>query len=294
MMDFGTVNKPAVPKESLILENPSMSDQEFARLSGLFYGHTGITLPHTKKNMLTSRLMKRVKILGLRSFGEYYDYIVGDGRDSEFLNAVDMVSTNKTEFFREPVHFTYLRESALPDLAALRAGHGKKKIEIWSAGCSSGEEIYTLAMVLAEFSCNSYSLQFTITGTDISQRMLEKAQRGVYNRSEIQGIPPDLLRKYFLRGTRSQSGYYRVVPELRNKVDIHHLNLMEDAWSMQPDIIFCRNVMIYFDHETRNRLINKFYSRLLKDGYLFIGHSETLHGMETDFKLLIPTIYRKC
>lgn len=288
-----TTNRMAVSKEYLILENPTMSDQEFARLSDLFYNHTGITLPHTKKNMLTSRLMKRLKTLGLRCFGEYYDYIVGEGRDSEFLNAVDMVSTNKTEFFRESNHFAYLKETALPDMVTLRASQGKKKIEIWSAGCSSGEEVYSLAMTAGEFLGN-YSFQFLITGTDISHRMLEKARRAVYSRPEIQGIPPELLRKYFLRGTRSQSGYYRVVPELRSKVNIQHLNLMGDSWSMQPDVIFCRNVMIYFDHETRNRLINRFYSRLSKDGYLFIGHSETLHGMKTDFRLVVPTIYRKC
>jgi len=295
MLDINTgLNANAL----LFRDAPDMSDREFALFSDLIYRHAGITLPPAKKTMLVSRLLKRLRTLGLQSFTEYYNYITTpEGSQAEFIHTVDMISTNKTEFFRESSHFTFLREVVLPELVAQGRCQGKRKITVWSAGCSSGEEPYTLAIVMAEFglSIPAGSMDFSIFATDISHRMLDKGRRGVYSEVDIQGVPPDYLRKYFMRGTKGQEGYYRVVPELRNRVGFQHYNLMDDSvpFHVPMDFIFCRNVMIYFDQGTRTRLVNKFYKHLVDGGYLFIGYSETLHGMETDFKLARPTVYRK-
>jgi len=275
-----------------------MSDQEFALFSDLVYRHAGITLPPAKRTMLVSRLLKRLRALGMYSFLDYYNYITSpEGRQAEFPHTIDMVSTNKTEFFREAGHFKFLREVVLPELMDRGRQLGKRKITAWSAGCSSGEEPYTLAIVMAESgsSIPAGSMEFSIFATDISHRMLDKGRRAVYSEVDIQGIPPDYLRKYFMRGTKGQEGYYRVAPELRNRVGFQHYNLMDDSVPFHGpmDFIFCRNVMIYFDQGTRTRLIKKFYKHLVDGGYLFIGHSETLHGMETDFKLASPTVYQK-
>ncbi len=290
------VAKAQIAEDSAFsVEHPAMSQEEFAALSTLFYSYTGITLPPSKKNLLVSRLLKRIKILGCRSFAEYYEYITGAGGQSEFVHAVDVVSTNKTEFFREPGHFACLREAVLPALCRAGSGQAGREVIVWSAGCSSGEEPYTLAMVLADFFKDRGGRSFSIVATDISHRMLEKAQRAVYTESDIQGIPAEYVRRYCLRGTKSQDGYYRIVPELRGRASFRYLNLMDGSWCLQGsvDIIFCRNVMIYFDQANRGRLVRRFYDQLAPGGYLFIGHSETLHGMDTDFKLVLPTVYTR-
>ncbi|MDD5153811.1 MAG: protein-glutamate O-methyltransferase [Desulfovibrionales bacterium] len=279
-----------------IFNPPDMSDQEFALFSDLVYRHAGITLPPSKRNMLVSRLLKRLRALGLHSFLDYYNYITSPGgHQAEFPHTIDMISTNKTEFFREAGHFKFLREVVLPELAARGRRVGEGKITSWSAGCSSGEEPYTLAMVMTEHLKGYGGGEFSILATDISHRMLDKGRRAVYSEVDIQNVPSDYLRKYFMRGTKGQEGYYRVAPELRNRVGFQHYNFMDDSVPFHGpmDFIFCRNVMIYFDQGTRTRLIKKFYKHLVDGGYLFIGHSETLHGMETDFKLASPTVYRK-
>ena len=281
---------------SLFRDAPDMSDREFALFSDLIYRHAGITLPPAKKTMLVSRLLKRLRTLGLQSFTEYYNYITTpEGHQAEFIHAVDMISTNKTEFFRESSHFTFLREVVLPGLVGQGRCQGKRKITAWSAGCSSGEEPYTLAMVMTEHLKIYGGGQFSILATDISHRMLDKARCAVYAGPEVQGVPESYLRKYFMRGIKEQEGYYRVAPELSDRITFQYLNLMEGFFPFRGpiDIIFCRNVMIYFDHKTRTNLVERFYDRLVDGGYLFIGHSETLHGMKTDFKPAGPTVYRK-
>lgn len=283
-------------KRGLPSDNLPMSDQEFVLLSDLIYRYAGITLPLTKKSMLVSRLLKRLRALGLHSFLEYYNYITSPaGRQAELSQTIDLVSTNKTDFFREPDHFTFLAETVLPELFALNIPPTAKKINTWSAGCSSGEEPYTLAMILAEFVQARSDIDFCILATDISHRVLDRGRRAVYSENDIEVVPGNYHRKYFMRGVRGQEGYYRVVPELRNRIIFRYLNLMDASFpSLSPmDFIFCRNVMIYFDHKTRTNLIEKFYNQLVEGGYLFIGHSETLHGMETNFKLIRPTVYRK-
>jgi chemotaxis protein methyltransferase CheR len=279
-------------RRDLAHNTPVMSDREFALLSNFINRHTGITLPPAKKNMLVARLLKRLKELHLSSFLDYYNYISSpEGYQSEFANAIDMVSTNETKFFREPGHFKFLSEVALPKLANQK----RRKVNVWSAGCSSGEEPYTIAMALAEFGQANGGIEFSIFATDISNRMLEKGKGAIYTESDIQSVPNTWPKKYLMRGTGSRKGYHRVVPELRNKVIFQHLNLMDGSFPFRApmDFIFCRNVMIYFEAKARAGLVQKFYNHLVEGGHLFIGHSETLHGMETEFKIVVPTVYQK-
>jgi chemotaxis protein methyltransferase CheR len=198
---------------------------------------------------------------------------------------INQVTTNKTDFFREPAHFDYLRCKVLPELSRTRSA-----IAAWSAGCSSGEEPYTLGMVLKEFGCN-----FTILGTDISTKVLDKAKLAVYDEERIDPISPELKKKYLLASKDRIKRLYRIVPELREHVKFRRLNFMDGDFGFREplDIIFCRNVIIYFDKPTQERLLNKFYHCLAPDGYLFMGHSETLFGMDVPLIQAAPTIYRK-
>ncbi|MDY7038169.1 MAG: CheR family methyltransferase [Thermodesulfobacteriota bacterium] len=282
-------------------------------------------LPPAKKTMLTARLHKRLRALGMNSFGQYYDYVnSSDGRREELTRMIDVVSTNKTEFFRESAHFDFLRNQGLPKLVSLKNDHGRKKLNIWSAGCSSGEEPYTLAMVLSGFfngrrnkdqtsaepttrrifnsTARPFNLsttrppdQFSILATDISTRMLSKAAKAIYPKQMVEPVPPMMKHKYLMRGKGSQKEFCRIVPELRNCINFQRLNLMDRDFGIRVlmDIIFCRNVIIYFDRQTQIELFEKFYNQLVPGGYLFIGHSESLHGISERFDPVATTIYRK-
>ncbi|MCD6223910.1 MAG: protein-glutamate O-methyltransferase [Deltaproteobacteria bacterium] len=291
----------------------AMSDRLFKSFSEFIYGECGIKLPLAKKAMLTVRLLKRLRALGIRSFGQYYDYVCSpESRGEELMRMIDAVSTNKTDFFREPAHFDFLRNQALPDLVGPMHNGGRKKLNIWSAGCSSGEEPYTLAMVLAEFlngtqnqnkACVNTRLgiapqpldQFSILATDISTQVLATAKKAIYPKQMINPVPPMMKRKYLMHGIGSQKEFYRMVPELRSRITFQRLNFMENNFGirMPMDIIFCRNVIIYFDRQTQIKLFEKFYNQLVPGGYLFIGHSESLHGINNRFRLVATTTYRK-
>jgi len=291
----------------------AMSDRLFGRFGELIYGECGIKLPPAKKTMLTVRLLKRLRALGMNSFGHYYDYVCSpESRGEELMRMIDAVSTNKTDFFREPVHFDFLRTQALPNLVDPIHNGGRKKLNIWSAGCSSGEEPYTLAMVLAEFfngiqnqnkacvttrsgTANKPLDQFSILATDISIQVLETAKKAIYPKQMVNPVPPMMKRKYLMHGTGSQKEFYRMVPELRSRITFQRLNFMENNFGirMLMDIIFCRNVIIYFDRQTQIKLFEKFYNQLAPGGYLFIGHSESLHGINNRFSLVATTTYRK-
>jgi chemotaxis protein methyltransferase CheR len=249
-----------------------------------------------KKSMLMSRLLKRLRALNIDSFADYYDYLMSpEGQKNEVMHMIDVVSTNKTEFFREPAHFDFLKKVALPELIVGEKKENPKKIFVWSAGCSSGEEAYTLAIVIAALLESYPGIMFSILATDISRKMLNVAEKAIYNKSAIKYIPLHHIHKYFMRGERSQNGFYRIVPKLRSCVTVKYFNLMESFSPIQVkmDFIFCRNVMIYFNRETREVLTNKFYNQLKDGGYLFVGSSETLNGLETKFVQAGPTIYRK-
>lgn len=275
----------------------SMSDNEFNLFSALIYNRLGIKMPYSKKLMLISRLTKRLKILGLRSYKEYYDFLLTDkGKSEEFNKMVDAVTTNKTDFFREPDHFNILVKKVLPDLEEMENFIERKMINIWSAGCSTGEEAYTLTMVLSEYFSGAKSNgKFNILATDISPKVLQAGHDAIYTESVIQPIPVSMRQKYLMRGTGDRKGLFRIIPTLRERVTFKQLNLMDNSFSVstQMDIIFCRNVIIYFDKETQKELFKKFFKHLVPGGYLFIGSSETLYGVNSDFIPVGPTVYRK-
>jgi chemotaxis protein methyltransferase CheR len=264
----------------------TLSNKDFCRLKEFIYKECGINIIDSKKTMLEARLQKRLRKLDLTSFSKYCDYLFSPhGEKEELTDMINQVTTNKTDFFREPAHFDYLRYKVLPELSRTRS-----TIAAWSAGCSSGEEPYTLAMVLKEFGCN-----FAILATDISTRVLDKAKLAVYDEEETDPISPKLKKKYLLASKDRIKRLYRIAPELRAHVKFRRLNFMDDefGFSQPVDIIFCRNVIIYFDKPTQERLLNKFYHCLAPDGYLFMGHSETLFGMDVPLIQAAPTIYRK-
>lgn len=275
----------------------TISDKEFHRLSEFIHTECGIKMPSVKKVMLEARLQKRLRALGMSTFSEYCDFLFSPrGIDIELVHMIDVVTTNKTDFFREPAHFTYLTGTVLPALIRLHGAGVRKPLSVWSAGCSTGEEPYTLSMVLSEFARREVSgFSFFILATDISTRVLEAAQRGIYSEDRIQPIPQELRKRYLLRSRDRSRDLVRIVPELRERVLFRRLNFMEGDFGMRKlvDIVFCRNVLIYFDKETQEAVLNRFCRHLVPGGYLFLGHSETLNGLDVPLVQTSPTIYRK-
>lgn len=273
----------------------SIPYKDFRRLGELIHNISGIKVSDPKKTMIESRLQRRLKKLGMQSIQEYLDYLFSpDGMQDELINMIDEVTTNKTDFFREPGHFDFLTKHALPEMIEAHSEEIHKKLTIWSAGCSSGEEPYTLAMVLSEFA-SQRRFSFLILATDISKSMLEKAALAIYDAERIAPVPVDLQKKYLLRGKDRTQRRFRVVPELRQLVKFRILNFMDSDFGFREpiDIIFCRNVIIYFDKKTQEELLRKFCNSLTSRGYIFMGHSETLFGMDLPLVQVAPTIYRK-
>jgi len=273
-----------------------MSHGEFDRLSEFIVGHCGIKMPAAKKIMLESRLQKRLRALGMASFAAYCDFVLEspDGT-GELVHMIDAVTTNKTDFFREPVHFQFLAETALPEFLADGGSPGRRKFTVWSAGCSSGEEPYTLAIVLSEFREVHPDFDFSIIATDISTRVLDKARLGIYDQHVAAGISLPIKQKYFLRSKDRDKGQVRVAPELRALVAFQRLNLMDERLmaSELMDAVFCRNVIIYFERATQQKLLSRLCHCLKPNGYLFLGHSETVHGFDLPLLRISSTIYRK-
>ena len=271
-----------------------MSDKEFVRLSEFIEASCGIELPQAKKTMLEGRLRKRLRALGIESFERYCEFLFSPGgSQSEYIHMIDAVTTNKTDFFREPDHFDYLFERILPELAPLY-GFGKK-LNVWSAACSTGEEPYTLAMVLSEFAESCPGVGFSILATDISSAVLEKAKSGIYEHARVSPIPMALRKKYLLKSKKEDKGLVRVVPQLRNSVRFERLNFMEEEYGINEPmaIVFCRNVLIYFDRSTQEKLLKRLSQHLVSGGYLFVGHSENLRGMDLPLAQEDASIFRK-
>jgi len=273
----------------------SIPYKDFRRLGELIHNVSGIKVSDPKKTMIESRLQRRLKKLGMQSIQEYLEYLFSpDGMQDELINMIDEVTTNNTDFFREPGHFDFLTKHALPEMIEAHSEEIHKRLTIWSAGCSSGEEPYTLAMVLSEFA-SQRRFSFLILATDISKSMLEKAALAIYDAERIAPVPVDLQKKYLLRGKDRTQKRFRVVPELRQLVKFRVLNFMDSDFGFREpiDIIFCRNVIIYFDKKTQEELLRKFCNSLTSRGYIFMGHSETLFGMDLPLVQVAPTIYRK-
>jgi len=270
-----------------------LSDAEFKKFSDLIYQHVGIYMKSEKKELLNARLGKRLRECRLDSFQEYFEFISRpDQQTREFVKFLDSVSTNFTSFFREVSHFEYLKNSVLPELMANRGGN--REFVFWSSASSSGEEPYTLAIFLNEFAAHAPGFRYKIMATDISTRVLAMAEHGVYPLEQTSKVPHELLKRYFQKGMGASAGKVKIKDELRRQVAFQRFNLMDDfPWHGEMDVIFCRNVMIYFDRPTQERLIGKFHQCLNKGGYLFIGHSESISSIKHDFVQVEATTYKK-
>ena len=278
------------PSDSL---GPSLSTRDFARLGQFIHQLLGIQMPPAKRVMLESRLRRRLRALGLTNFSAYCDLILAAPPGAEELvHLTSAVTTNKTDFFREPQHFDVLVGKVIP--AILRAGGlaDRRPLRLWSAACSSGEEPYTLAMVLSE-AAQELRFRFDLLGSDISMRVLEHALRATYDEAHIAPIPQALRKKYLLRH-KDRPGEVRIAPELRRLVRFRQINLLDSAYPVDhaQDIIFCRNVFIYFDRPTQEGILRRFCDHLVPGGYIFLGHSETINGLDVPLEAIAPTVYR--
>lgn len=267
------------------MELKPISTKEFSLFKAFIFDEAGISLAPAKQPLVSSRLSKRLRHHGLRSFGEYYQYIQISENATEKQIAINLLTTNETHFFREPKHFDFLRDKILP----FRSRGGT--FRVWSAASSSGEEPYTIAMVLAEHMPHE---SWEVIGSDISTAVLEKARIGSYPIQRAEEIPRQYLTKYCLKGTKEAEGTLLITKELRQKVHFTSINLMQPFPNLgEFDIIFLRNVMIYFEMETKRQIINKMLPMLRPNGYLFISHSETLNGVSEDLQTVLPSIYKK-
>lgn len=265
-------------------ESTAISPAEFALFQKLIFEIAGISLPEGKKPLLVGRLARRLKHHGLTRFSDYYHLITREADQAELQIMVDLLTTNETFFFREPRHFDFLGRHAA------RVGRGG--FRAWSAASSSGEEAYSMAMVLAE---TLGERPWEVVGTDISQRVLEKARSGHYSTERISGIPLPLLKKYCLKGFDEQAGTLLITSALRERVRFEYSNLMRPVGHLgQFDVIFLRNVMIYFTLETKRRVVANLLPYLKRDGLFFVGHSESLNGISESLVPVEPTIYRRC
>jgi chemotaxis protein methyltransferase CheR len=264
-----------------------LSSHQFDKISGLVYQISGIDLHEGKEELVNARLIKRLRHLNIFGFDRYLKYLANDKSGAEIRAMVDVLTTNKTHFFRESEHLDFLRDEIIPGL-------GKGPIRIWSAGCSSGEEPYSIAITLCEaiFDIGKYDIK--ILATDISDRMMELARRGLYEEETLKYMSSQLRHKYFQNIETGSGRKYRVVPRLQSLVNFAKLNLMEE-WPMRGpfDAIFCRNVMIYFDKPTQENLVRRFWSMLREGGYLLVGHSESLTFLTHDYRYLKPAVYQK-
>lgn len=265
----------------------SITPHQFDKISGLVYQISGIDLHEGKEELVKARLMKRLRHLRISSFDRYLKYLANDKSGAELRAMVDVLTTNKTNFFRESEHLDFLRDEIVPQW-------GKEPARIWSAGCSSGEEPYSIAIVLCETIPDIWVRDIKILATDISDRMMEKARKGIYDAETIKTLPPLLRTKYFESTNAGSGRRYQVRPQLQSMVNFAKLNLMEE-WPMRGpfEAIFCRNVMIYFDKPTQEKLVKRFWSLLKQGGYLFVGHSESLTFLTHDYRYLQPAVYQK-
>ncbi len=274
----------------------NLTRKTFLRFSAYIQSELGIRMPETKMSMLQSRLQKRLRSLEINRFDDYCDYVFSAaGVQNELDAMIDAVTTNKTDFFREPQHFDYLSMTLLPRIIKSSHSNCLKVIRVWSAGCSTGEEPYTLAMVLNEAKARFNELHYSILATDVSSGVLQTAITGIYDHEKAEPIPMRLRKKYLLRSKDLQKNLIRMAPQLRACIQFRQANLMKDDLRAKErmDIIFCRNVIIYFARPVQEKVLNRLCRHLNPGGFLFIGHSETLSGMDIPLAQVASTIYQK-
>lgn len=267
---------------------------DFQRFSEMVRRHSGIHLGTVKTELLRARLAKRMRALSLTSFREYYQSVLLDETGEELARMLDVVTTNKTEFFREDKHFVLLSQSFLPELLKVAAQRADKTLRIWSAACSSGEEAYTLAMCAKEASLG-LQVKVKILATDLSSRMIHRAAAGVYEKEKTRNVPPTLLKKYFETEGKGGERTYRVGQDLREMVQFHRFNLNDGSFPFRNpfDVIFCRNVMIYFDQAVQEDLVRRMAGALRKGGYFFTGLAESLLAIKHPLKSVAASVYTK-
>lgn len=271
---------PALP----ILRSFELTDHEFGLFQRFFFDQAGISLSAQKKILLVGRFNRRLNELGLTSFKAYYDIVSAPGNADERQHSIDLITTNETYFFREEQHFRWLRENVVAEQKG-------ERLRVWSAACSTGEEPYSIAMTLHD---RLGPQGWDITATDISTRVLAHAQRALFPMERVRGMPPAFLKRYCLRGQGEYEGHLLIEKELRDRITFRQLNLM----SLPPDlrgfdVAFLRNVIIYFDTPTKLKVVKAVANTLRKGGWLFLGHSESLFGMELPLQLVAPSVYRK-
>ncbi len=275
---------------SLLESGPVLSDRDLAFIVKLVYDRAGIRLHDGKRELITARLQKRLRLLGLHSYREYIDRLQKDTDGDEMVAFLDAIATNHTSFFREEQHFQYLKDRVLPPLLARPV---RREIRVWSAACSSGEEPYTLAITLADVLPDGVD-GVHIFASDLSTKALATARGGVYKLDRVRGIPTDILRRHFERGMGAQDGLARVSSALRRRIEFAQLNLLEIGdLGQRFDVIFCRNVMIYFDRIVQQRVVTMLERHLEPDGYLFISHSESLNGITHGLRWMAPAVYQR-
>jgi chemotaxis protein methyltransferase CheR len=272
-----------------------LSDDDYFRFAKMIYDLSGIDLGENKKELVKARLAKRMRALQLKSYSEYFEHLENDPQGTELVEMLNVISTNVTSFYRERQHFDYMDKVALPEIVARKKKAGTNKIRIWSAASSTGEEVCTLLFVLADYLRSFSGWDIKILGTDISTKALAVAEIGMYNLQKLREIPQVVQSRYLERVTRGNEQLFKVRNELHDLAVFRRLNLMDETYPFQGkfDIIFCRNVMIYFDKETQGRLVQRMCRYLDEGGYLFIGHSESLLNLNTGLTTMAPATFKK-
>lgn len=272
--------------------NFDYTEAHFKKICGLVYEHTGITMPETKSQLIYSRISRRIRSLSLNNFDEYCQLISTEKNNSEIKHFINSVTTNLTGFFREEHHFDYLKKTIIPELK-LRNQH-TRKIRIWSAACSTGKEPYSIAIAIKESIANLSGWDVKILATDIDTDVLQVGKDGIYSEEDTKGLNDSQLKKYFRKGREDHLGDFKASKEIRDLIIFKQLNLMHD-WPMKKtfDVVFCRNVIIYFNKETQAFLFNKIAQKMDSGSYMMLGHSESLFNVNDDFKLLGKTIYQR-
>ncbi|MBF0142437.1 MAG: protein-glutamate O-methyltransferase CheR [Magnetococcales bacterium] len=278
--------------------NPGgLSDADFQRLGERIHRVFGIRLPASARGILSETLGQRLRQQGISSLGDYLDWVLGaDGPEEELIRCVDFITTRKREFFKEPAQLEYLARTALPDLIKTQGAGVRRSLMVWCAGCASGEETYTLTIVLREFAAHypGINLNAQVLATDVSARALDHSRAAIYDQEEVLPIPVSLKKKYLLRSKDPHRRQVRMVPELRGMVRFRRLNLMDDEFGLRErmDIIFCRDLLIFFDPATQDRLIHQFCRNMIPGGFLFVGPSESLAQRGLPLVQVAPSVYR--
>jgi len=272
-----------------------MRDSDYKFIRELVYSHSRINLGPDKKELVSARLGKRLRETKITSISDYCRFLQEQESEEELSHLIDAISTNYTFFFREIEHFDFLNKTVIPEMQARRAKEKWASFNIWSAACASGEEPYSIAISMAEQFGPMPVWPWRIEATDISHKILQRARVGVYREESLEKVPPNVLKKHFQRGFGPQDGNYRVKPHLQEQITFRQLNLLEGSPpGAEPfHVIFCRNVMIYFDRDTQTELVNKLTKRLVPGGYLYVGHSESLSGIAHSLETVKAAIYRR-